>query len=296
MSRPCDDMLERIVDFTLGILSEEHTRDVQAHVDECEACRRYMQALAEQSEALVAMSRDVQTDMDARQKRVIEALQAGASARPRVLPFIGGFIRVGVAAVLMLGVGIVVGRLSAPRPVDVDQLRSELRASIVASLQPVLRENVRADMARLDADVRSSVIASLEPVVREHVRAERDQLAAELRSSIAALLEPALREILLEDVDERLESALLASDERIAAHVVEQIRQDLHVVASELAAGSERLVDQRFGEVVQLIEAARQTDRRQIARALDQIKTQTGMGLLKLAARTEERPVIRKEQ
>ena len=269
MSRPCDDMLERIVDFTLGILSEEHARDVQAHVDECESCRRYMQALAGQSEALVAMSRDVQTDMDARQKRVIEAMQAGASARPRILPFIGGFVRGGVAAVLMLGVGIVVGRLSAPRPVDVDQLRAELHASIVASFQPM---------------------------VRERVRAERDQLGAELQSAIPVSLEPALRETLVEDVDERLKSALAVRDERIAADVVEQIRQDLHVVASELAAGSERLVDQRFGEVVQLIEAARQTDRRQVAKALDQIKTQTGMGLLKLAARTEERPVMRKER
>jgi hypothetical protein len=109
-------------------------------------------------------------------------------------------------------------------------------------------------------------------------------------------LEPALCETLLAHVDQRLESTLAARDERIAADVVKQMRRDLHVVATELAASSERLVDQRFGEVVQLIEAARQTDRRQVARALDQIKTQTGMGLLKLAARTEERPVIRKEQ
>lgn len=269
MSKPCDDMREKIVDLTLGILSEEHACEVQAHVETCESCRRYMQALGNQGESLIAIGREIQTDMSAREERVIEALQTGASARPRVLPFVRRFVRAGVAAVLMLGIGIVVGRLSTPRPVDIDQLRSELHASIVASL---------------------------EPVVRERVRLEGDQLGAELQSSIVARLEPALRQILLADVDERLESTLAASDERVAADVVKQMRQDLHLVATELAAGSERLVDQRFGEVVQLIEAARQTDRRQIARALDQIKTQTSMGLLRLAARTEERPMIPRKQ
>jgi hypothetical protein len=228
MNQPCDDMREILIDYTLGILSEEEVRDMHAHVD--------------QDEVLTALGRQVQDDMDARQAKVLEALQGAGPAGPRVLPFLRGFVRMGVAAVLVLGVGIVVGRLSAPRAIDVEQLRAELKSSIVASLQPAVRQSV------------------------------------------------------LSDVDGRLEKALAARDERIATEVVEQLRQDLRVMATEVMAGSERLVDQRFTEVVQLIEAARQTDRRQVARALEQIKAQTGMGLLRLASLSDPRPPAQQNQ
>ncbi len=234
MSQPCDDMQERILDLTLGVLNAEHARDVQRHLDTCDSCRRYAQALTEQGESLAALGRQVQADMDARRGRVIEALQGVAPARPRVLPFAGRFARAAVAAVLVLAAGIVIGRLSSPESIDVEQLRADLRASIVASLQPAVRQAV------------------------------------------------------LSDVDGRLEAALAARDERIATELVELLRQDLRVIAAELTTGSERLVDERFADVVQLIEAARQTDRRQVAKALEQIRTQTGMGFVRLASLAEK--------
>lgn len=296
MSRPCDDMRDMMVDLTLGILNEEQRRDVQTHVDACESCRRYMQALEDESEALIALGQTVQADMGARQTKMIETLQTVAPAKPKVLPFVGGFVRTAVAAVLMLGAGIVVGRLTSPRPVDVEQLRAELQTSIVASLQPTLREGVQADVEQLGSDLQSSLTASLQSAVRESVRADSVQLRTDLRSSVAARVEPMLRERVLADVDERLASALAASEERVATEVVEQVREDLRVITTELMASSQGLLDQRFSEVVQLIEAARQTDRRQVARALEQIKTQTGMGLLRLAARTEETAPVRQKQ
>jgi anti-sigma factor RsiW len=242
MSRPCHDTHETIVDFTLGILSEEQVRDMQSHLDTCESCRQYMRELTEQSEALTALGQQVQADMDARQEKVLEALEYVTPTGPKVVPFVNGFVRTAVAAVLVLSVGIFIGRLTSPKPVNVEQLRADLQSSIVASLQPAVRQSVLAD------------------------------------------------------VDERLESALTTRDERVAAEVVEQVRQDLRLVATDLMAGSERLVDRRFAEVVQLIEAARQTDRRQVATALDQIKTQTGMGFLKLAMLSEGMPVTRQSQ
>ncbi len=234
MSAPCQQMHETIIDYTLGILSEEQVRRMQSHLDECESCRRYLQALNEQGDALTTLGERIQADMDARQAKVLEALQGVAPSGPRILPFLGGFVRTAVAAVLVLGVGIVAGRFSAPQAVDVDQLRAELQASIVASLQPAMRRSVLAD------------------------------------------------------VDARLETALTARDERIATELVELLRQDLRVIAADVMTGSERLVDQRFAEVVQLIEAARQTDRRQVARALEKIQTQTGRGFLRLASLTED--------
>jgi len=236
MSQPCHDMQERILDLALGALDAEQTQEVQRHLDTCESCRRFAQALTEQGESLAALGRRVQADMDARRGRVIEALQGVAPARPSALPFVGRIARAAVAAVLILGAGIVIGRLSSPKSIDVEQLRADLQTSIVASLQPAVRQAV------------------------------------------------------LSDVDGRLEAALAARDERIATELVELLRQDLRVIAAELTTGSERLVDERFADVVQLIEAARQTDRRQVAKALEQIRTQTGMGFVRLASLAERTP------
>jgi len=239
MSQPCHDMQERILDLALGALNEEQAREVQRHLDTCDSCRRYARALAEQGESLAALGWRVQADMDARRDRAIDALQGVAPAGPRVLPLAGRFARAAVAAVLVLAVGILIGRFTSPKPIDVEQLRADLQASIVASLQPAVRQSV------------------------------------------------------LSDVDGRLDAALAARDERIATEFVELLRQDLRVIAAELTTGSEQLVDERFAEVVELIEAARQTDRRQVAKALEQIRTQTGMGFLRLATLTEGRPATR---
>jgi len=136
------------------------------------------------------------------------------------VPLMGRLVRTAVAAVLILGAGIALGRFTAPRPVDVEQLRAD----------------VQAEMGR------------------------------------------------------RLDAALAANNTQLAAEVGEQMRQDLRLFATDLMSGTQTLVDRRFAEVVQLIEAGRLTDRRQVARALDQIKTHTGMGFRTLAALTEETP------
>jgi hypothetical protein len=47
-------------------------------------------------------------------------------------------------------------------------------------------------------------------------------------------------------------------------------------------------VDERFADIVQLIEAGRRTDRERVAKALEQITTRTGLGFQTLAARANE--------
>ncbi len=45
---------------------------------------------------------------------------------------------------LVLGAGVGIGRWTAPRPVDVERLRADLQASIVASLKPAVQESILA--------------------------------------------------------------------------------------------------------------------------------------------------------
>ncbi|OHB63674.1 MAG: hypothetical protein A2Y77_13315 [Planctomycetes bacterium RBG_13_62_9] len=151
MTRPCPDMQDRIADYVLGALDPQQTQALQEHLGRCDACRRYAQDLQGEAQSLVALGREIKAGMGARQDRVMQALQdvspAGAGAR-RVFPFIGGFMRTAVAATLILGAGVTIGRWTAPGPVDVEQLRADIEASIVASLKPAVQEAVLAQVDR----------------------------------------------------------------------------------------------------------------------------------------------------
>jgi anti-sigma-K factor RskA len=221
MNHACTNRQNAIADYVLGALDEEQTQTLKRHIAGCAGCREYLGQLNSHSEALIACGAQIEAGMTARCEKTIEALHDVTPARSlRIVPLLGRFARTAVAAVLVLGAGIAIGRVTAPRPVDVEQLR---------------------------ADVRESVLVQ---------------------------------------VDQRL----TASNSQAVAEITEQTRRDLRIFATELISGTQTLVDRRFTEVVQLIEAGRLTDRHQVAKALDQIKTQTGMGLLRLAAWTEETP------
>jgi hypothetical protein len=49
-----------------------------------------------------------------------------------------------IAAVLVLRAGVIIGRATAPRPVNVEQLHADLQASILASLRPAVQESILA--------------------------------------------------------------------------------------------------------------------------------------------------------
>lgn len=239
MNRSCQQMQDQIVDYVLGALDGSQVQAVKEHLDDCDSCRRYLAEVKRQCDALAELGGQVAAGMNARQDRVIEALEGvvPAEAAPsRVIRLIGRFARLAVAAALILGAGVVIGRMTTPKPVDAEQLRADLQASIVASLTPAIRESVLAGL------------------------------------------------------DERLQAALSGNDTELRVEVAEQISRDLRTFSSQFTASSEKLLDRRFAELVEVIEAARLTDRRQVAQALEQIKILTGAGLRTVAAMAEEPP------
>jgi anti-sigma factor RsiW len=230
MNGPCPNMQDRIADYVLGALDATHAEALREHLSQCAGCRQYLASLQEQSEALVELGRQIGGGMTARQDRVIEALESVAPVEPcarRVFPFVGGLLKTAVAAVLLVGAGITIGRWTAPRPLDVDQLRSDLEASIAASIKPAVQRSV---LAQVD---------------------QRLQVEAQQRTELAL-----------------------------------QTHQDLCLLA-EQSASLEKLIKGRFAELVDLIEAGRETDRWRVEKALQQMRTGTGMGLRALAARAD---------
>jgi hypothetical protein len=232
MKRFCPDMQDRIIDYMLGALDDPEARAVREHLDRCEGCLQYLEGLKQQGDRLAEWGERMAADMGARQGRVIQALETATPAG-RIVPIIGGFVRLAVAAALVLGAGVLIGRITAPRPIDAEQLRADLEASIAASLKPALQEGILAEL------------------------------------------------------DQRLQATLASSDTKLRVEVAEQISRDLQSFASRFTSSSEQLMDRRFAELVEVIEAARLTDRRQVARALEQIRVQTGAGLRSVAALRE---------
>jgi len=129
------------------------------------------------------------------------------------------------AAVLLLAVGYATGRLSAPPPLDVEELRA------------------------------------------------------------------ALRQDLLEQMNDRWQSAFAAGCAQIKEELQRQVRRDLTEFAAQTLAASGTLTNQRLMELIRLIEAARRRERQQIEAAFEQIeqeKIQLRNGLLAVAAQTNE--------
>jgi hypothetical protein len=241
-------MKETIADYVLGALDASQARVVEQHIERCAACRRCLEELRGHEEALVGLGTRLDAGMSARREKVLEALESVAPAWSpvvRVSAFLGGFVRMAAAAVLVLTAGIVVGRATGPRPVDIDRLRTEVEASVVAGLRQVVQDDV------------------------------------------------------LTEVDRRMQAALSANDAQLERQVAEQIRGDLRAFAAQFMSDSQALMDRRFAELVELIEAARLKDRQRVAKAFEQIelnrlrdRREIGFGLRSLAVQTADAPTL----
>ncbi len=145
--------------------------------------------------------------------------------------------KLAAAAVLLLAVGYATGRLSAPEPLDVEELKAALEISLKSSLEPAIRQD------------------------------------------------------LLEEMNERWQSAFAAGCAQIKEELQRQVRRDLTEFAAQTLAASGTLTNQRLIELIQLIEATRRRERQQIEAAFEQIEQEKILlrnGLLAVAAQTNE--------
>ena len=179
MNGPCPNMQDRIADYVLGALDAADAEALREHLRDCPACQQYLQDLQEQSESLVELGNQIDSEQTIRQDRVIEAMKDVAPAE-RVLPFVGGLLKTAVAAVLLLGVGIGIGRWTAPRPVDVERLTADLKASLTASIQPAVRTAILTQVdQRLQAEAQQRAELARLTYQDLHALAEKSAAGAE---------------------------------------------------------------------------------------------------------------------
>ncbi len=114
------------------------------------------------------------------------------------------------------------------------------------------------------------------------------ELRAELEASLKSSLEPAIRRSVLDEADRRWQSVFAASCAQLKDELARQVRYDLTQFAAQSLTASGVQTQRQLRELIQLIEAARIQDRRNVEAALEHIESQFGNGLVTLAAHTNE--------
>lgn len=72
----------------------------------------------------------------------------GINERPQATTYVKLITKVTAAAAIFVLLGYAIGRLSAPKAPDLEQLKAELTGSLTTSIEPLVRQNVMAEMRR----------------------------------------------------------------------------------------------------------------------------------------------------
>ena len=169
MNGPCPEMRDKIVDMVLGGLAPQQAEAVQRHLTTCAPCQAYAQSLQQQDETLAALGETIKSDMADRRERAIQAFESQTVA-PSRLVWPGRWASVAVAALILLGIGIAIGRLTAPQPVDIEQLRADLQATLTTSLQPAMLAEVDRRVAMSLATGQTQLKTEIVELMREDLR------------------------------------------------------------------------------------------------------------------------------
>lgn len=140
-------------------------------------------------ERLEALSQAEPTE-EATSRAIQKAREALEAKKPRRVGFsppmnVGGasptlrFARLAAAAVLMLGLGYLGGRLSAPAPVDAEQLRADIESSLRASFEPAIRQDLLEEMGTRWDSTFAAKSVELKDEFQRQVRRDLMEFAAQ---------------------------------------------------------------------------------------------------------------------
>jgi hypothetical protein len=152
--------------------------------------RRYIMSQIDENEILDRLKRLSQVEpakeaADRAMQKVRDALIADEGRRVGLAPpsLIGRLMKLAAAAVLMIGAGYIAGRVSAPEPLDVQELRTALESSLKSSLEPAIRQEL---LSQMDDRWQSTLAASNAKVKDELARQVRRDLAEFAAQTLAA--------------------------------------------------------------------------------------------------------------
>jgi hypothetical protein len=120
--------------------------------------------------------------------------------------------KIAAAAVLMIGAGFIGGRLSAPEPMDVQELRVALAGSLKSSLEPAIRQEI---LAEIESRLQLALTAERDVLKQElarQVRRDLETFAEQTYTAVGNLTEQRLMRFAWE-----LEAARIRERQHVAA-------------------------------------------------------------------------------
>jgi len=85
MDRRCEEMRDRMAESLAASLSEEERSEIDRHIEQCPACREYLQALRSDDERLIGLAAATGPSIDRIESGVMDALDRGARRDDRVV-------------------------------------------------------------------------------------------------------------------------------------------------------------------------------------------------------------------
>ena len=154
MSKDCEKMQDKIVDYILGTLSQEDCDVLNEHIAVCSKCRQYMQTLKAEKSLLREFAGTLDMGMEPREERLTKAITSYSQGNQIKLPltwrtFVQSKIsKLAVAAVLLIAVGYFTGKLLSPRSLDVQKLQAALETSLKLSLEQTIHKSLLEQVSR----------------------------------------------------------------------------------------------------------------------------------------------------
>jgi len=163
-----------------------------------------------------------------------EKSQQRANARIWQNIFKSPITKCAAAAVLLIAVGYIVGRASAPQTLDVEELQATLESSLKASLEPAIRQDL---IVQLNEQWQSAFVANstqLKEELHQQVRRDLTEFAAQTLAASGTLTNQRLTELiqLIEAARRRERQQIEAAFEQIEQEKI-QLRNGLLAVAAQ---------------------------------------------------------------
>lgn len=167
-----------------------------------------------------------------------QASQARKNTRAWMTVFKGSITKLAAAAVVLFCVGYVTGRLSAPEPIDVEQIQANLEASLKSSIEPAIRRDLIKQMDRRWESVFASSCVKLKEELHQQVRRDLTEFAGQTLAASRTLTDRRLVELI------QLIEAARIQDRRRVAEALELIELNRLQDKTHFGKGLQALVTQ----------------------------------------------------
>ena len=156
----------------------------------------------------------------ARDTLISEKSRQSADTRIWRTVFKSPIAKLAAAAVLLIAVGYATGRLSAPEPLDVEELKASLESSLKSSLEPAIRQDLLEEMNEQCQSAFAAGCAQIKEELQRQVRRDLAEFAAQTLAASGTLTNQRLMELV-----RLIEAARWRERQQVAA-AIEQIEQD----------------------------------------------------------------------